>query len=83
MSRPTQLAKLANPTGRLDWLASQLLAEWVKQRPTLAQLHTEFRNEIDGLIHNALGPHHRECRKIAAMVRNGVRIARTVGRPRV
>lgn len=76
--RPSALAGVKDPTGRVDWLAARLIEREVgrRQNPILAAIYQEFAGDIETALSRVLGPRNPHMRALRKIVQTGARAER-------
>jgi len=66
--RNREPAKQADPTGRLDWLVSQIVEKLASRNHYTRTAHQEFKGEIEAVIAHHLSPRKRSVREVKRAV---------------
>ena len=80
----SSLQRVKNPTGRMDWLAANLLKRAVENssNPLLKAVYAEVGPQLEGLIVKNLGPKNKTMRRIRYAVRTADNIQRRMRKQR-
>lgn len=74
------LERVKNKTGRVDWLAAQLLEKTVEQNrsPLVKALYEALRDPIEEGLKSALGPRNRRVRAIRGYIEQGNKLFNSI-----